>query len=979
MSSLRVDSIESVTPESSLEIKSDLIMIGAMSATTIHVGDSAILSSGNTITLKQTGATVNVENVAQFNNFSVLDYVTSATINFSGDGSTVQINANPRKSSSNKTPKTQGIISVGDEFYFDTNSTLNINTYNFDSGATVTVSSGTINLYETANTLTFNGETTVNNISVFDGASSPNIFFSGGGGTVQINANVRKSRSNKTPKTQGIISVGDELYFDSNANVTINNYTFETASTVTVSSGTLNLYETANTLTFNGETTVNNITAVDTLTSSTVSFYSGGSNTMIINAGGPRSGLIKLKPRGSKDLSIGDEYYFDSNANVSVNNYNFDSGATVTISSGTINLYETANTLTFNGETTVNNITAVDTLTSSTVSFYSGGSNTMIINAGGSRGGLIKLKPRGSKDLSIGDELYFDANANVTVNNYTFETASTVTVSSGTINLYETANTLTFNGETTVNNITAIDTLTSGTINFYSGGNTTIINSGPSKGLIKLKPKGSTNFSIGNNPTYDLGNNSTLNVNNYSLYSGGSIVAATGATVNLFETGNTVNISGTNTINNYNIYVSTGGTEGGVIVSVSGISGNANKLIKVKSDETGFDFITNSEGYETITYADALALEQSQTGGTLTPNKWYKIEASSRGSDETTDFNTYGDIFLKAISSSRFSPDGYLLAINADYNGVGDYTDTGGFITNLGVAYEGMLMDITSDVLIFNNRHWYPTGFFGAAIITSLNDIVTLCTPLTKDYQTKNGYIIEPQKIIYDILNNKIIRMEDKRGNVVNSYFNDITSIERFRFGDNNVISNYIDSVQTCEILNYPNYPNLVFAKNHILNGSIVNPPTGGGNSGLVPSGVTLSIQNCRINDFWFSNNHNKSMYMNNVIISDSKIIGAYSQVILSSSTIHLGNIWLYEQNLSQTASTFNGTITAITLNNQVTNYNTKHRFINGLFINSNVRFQNSQFLKTYSGLTVTLKPGDDIEFKIVGDVAYQTDVNIYI
>jgi hypothetical protein len=414
-----------------------------------------------------------------------------------------------------------------------------------------------------------------------------------------------------------------------------------------------------------------------------------------------------------------------------------------------------------------------------------------------------------------------------------------------------------------------------------------------------------------------------------------------------------------------------------LIVSVSGLSGNADKLIKVKSDELGFDFITNSEGYETITYADALALEQSQTGGTLSLGKWYRIEAVDRGCDETTDFNTYGDIFLKAISSSRFSPDGYLLAINADYQGVGDYSDTGGYLNNVGVAYEGIQIDITTDVIIFNNRHWYPTGFFGnPSTITSLNDITSFCVTFPKDYTTKNGYIIEPQKIVYDLVNNKIMRMENKGGNIVNSIINDNNvAIDNFRFGDDNVKHNYINTPSGCSILNYPI---LTFHSNNMLNGTIVNPPIGGGNSGLVPNGVSLSLSNNFINDNYFINDHTISMQIQNKIISDSKIIGGNNTITVSSSTIQLGNSWDYARLITQTGGTFNGIITAITLNNQVQNYNsTKHRFINQS--TTNITFTNSSQLKTYSGLSFTLKPNDEIEFKFLATIAYQKDINIYL
>lgn len=48
MSTLRVDSIQTATPESSLEINSDVKFVGVLCATTIYVGETTVISSGGT-------------------------------------------------------------------------------------------------------------------------------------------------------------------------------------------------------------------------------------------------------------------------------------------------------------------------------------------------------------------------------------------------------------------------------------------------------------------------------------------------------------------------------------------------------------------------------------------------------------------------------------------------------------------------------------------------------------------------------------------------------------------------------------------------------------------------------------------------------------------------------------------------------------------------------------------------------------------
>jgi hypothetical protein len=91
------------------------------------------------------------------------------------------------------------------------------------------------------------------------------------------------------------------------------------------------------------------------------------------------------------------------------------------------------------------------------------------------------------------------------------------------------------------------------------------------------------------------------------------------------------------------------------------------------------------------------------------------------------------------------------------------------------------------------------------------------------------------------------------------------------------------------------------------------------------------------------------------------------------------GTGWYYDQNITLTGGTFNGIVTAITQDNQITNYNQKFRFFNNS--GSNIIFRNSTFLKTEGGLDaiITSNIYDSIEFIIYGSIAYQTDINNYI
>jgi hypothetical protein len=193
----------------------------------------------------------------------------------------------------------------------------------------------------------------------------------------------------------------------------------------------------------------------------------------VTNAGGPRSGIIKLKPRGTKDLSIGV------------------GPITSTASGQTVSMVEVLG----------------DGLISNT--FILGDWTDPVTNAGGPRNGTIKLKPKGSKDLSIGVgpigstaggetfsavEVYGDG---LVSNAYLF---GSWIDSDGDIDTGFGATGSTASGTT----FSAVEVIGSGIISdrfFIKNPLGPVTNAGGSRGgLIKLKPKGSKDLSIGFGP-----------------------------------------------------------------------------------------------------------------------------------------------------------------------------------------------------------------------------------------------------------------------------------------------------------------------------------------------------------------------------------------------------------------------------------------------------------------------------------------------
>ena len=424
-----------------------------------------------------------------------------------------------------------------------------------------------------------------------------------------------------------------------------------------------------------------------------------------------------------------------------------------------------------------------------------------------------------------------------------------------------------------------------------------------------------------------------------------------------------------------------GGSGGGISGLTSAGTGNISILSTITDNKLVYKTISAGTGInindvdDTLTFItnnyEYMDLSTAQAYSAFTVGQWYRIPVSSRSVTEATNYNTYGDIMLMAVDTNKLSPDGYLLAINADYQDVGDYSDVLDLDTKHGVPYYGQVVGTfaaaTSDIVIYNNRHWSTN--YSQYTLTDESSITGALTPLTKDYTTRNGYIIEPQKIVYDIVTDTINRMEDKRGNV----FINNNNIEIFRFGDNNVKQNYVSTSQPCAIINYPI---LTFIGNNFKFGRI--PIL----TDLVPSAVILYIQNCNIQDYSFTNDYQQSLYISESNIQDKKIFNTSRQFTITSSTITLpmnAQGWLYDQGIDATGGTFNGVVTAISQDNQITNYYQKFRFTNNS--GSNIIFRNSTFIKTEGGLDaiITSNIYDSIEFFVSGGVAYQTDINNYV
>ena len=252
--------------------------------------------------------------------------------------------------------------------------------------------------------------------------------------------------------------------------------------------------------------------------------------------------------------------------------------------------------------------------------------------------------------------------------------------------------------------------------------------------------------------------------------------------------------------------------------------------------DTPVSWVSGAITLTPITWAALLALT---VAGTIVPGQLYLVSDLAP--------NCTSSIFV-GLTTKTVSRDAIGYFLNADYQGVGDYTATGGLAGRWSVALEATMLD--TEVCIWNNNHYYvidKTLFNG----TSPDVNVTAYQLLPYD-ALGYGYIGETDFIEVDLENQWISKREDKRGNSVSLDFITKTSFgatsmsEFFQWGNDEVFANaVIASILQCQnnlnIINNNfvsngstldlNIQTGTVSKNEIINGSSINM---GSNSGTV-------------------------------------------------------------------------------------------------------------------------------------------------
>jgi hypothetical protein len=158
---------------------------------------------------------------------------------------------------------------------------------------------------------------------------------------------------------------------------------------------------------------------------------------------------------------------------------------------------------------------------------------------------------------------------------------------------------------------------------------------------------------------------------------------------------------------------------------------------------------------------------------------------------------TNGGVLIQGVTTNSVSLFGSGIFLNADYQGVGNYSGVAPFGTTLGIWYPTYAGPIAiGDVVIWNNLHYKNlTGVWGTFPSGDAINWQVLAKTTT------TGYIQEIDEVTYNSQFNTILSRKDKRSNYL-QLDSTGTNITQFQWGRDNVFENTIIGNSTMLIAN---------------------------------------------------------------------------------------------------------------------------------------------------------------------------------
>lgn len=343
----------------------------------------------------------------------------------------------------------------------------------------------------------------------------------------------------------------------------------------------------------------------------------------------------------------------------------------------------------------------------------------------------------------------------------------------------------------------------------------------------------------------DQSNNAGTNNITIIAPTGFSVNNASTCVVNVNSGVATITISSNKTYNAQFNYVVGGG--GAIVVKNEGTI--------ITTNATSFDFVgadvnaTAIGGDVTINVQSSFVLLNYATLQTLVltnalvPSQQYLITDAIFVNSPVENV----PIVVEAITTNEITLLGSGIFLNADYQGVGDYSGVSGFVSNLGI-WDIALTPVIGDVVIWNNLNWVNlTGANGGSPDTTPLDWSLLSKSST------NGYIQEIDIIKYNYSTNQISYREDVRNNKVENnlqtYGLTIEAFLVFQWGYDATTENSVLSESAFQIWNN----NKVIFGNSLSNNSVVT---------FAQPNTSRFVQNTFINNAIIS-----------VIVSDGTIV----------------------------------------------------------------------------------------------------------
>lgn len=228
----------------------------------------------------------------------------------------------------------------------------------------------------------------------------------------------------------------------------------------------------------------------------------------------------------------------------------------------------------------------------------------------------------------------------------------------------------------------------------------------------------------------------------------------------------------------------------------------------------GIQGISGGTTFTSLTYS---ALSTLISSNTLIQGSFYLITNAIFINSVGVYFETVS-VLVQAVSTNEISLDGSGVFLNADYQGVGNYSGVAGYVApNQGVWVSAGTY-VVGNVVIWNNYHFVNNT--GVNTLTAPDSDSVNWTRLNKT--TTTGYIMEIDMVKYNVATNQITYREDVRDNRIENNIDTFIRIEAFnvfQWGNNNVQNNTVSYESAIE--NWNNRG--IFNGNVVKNNSQVN------------------------------------------------------------------------------------------------------------------------------------------------------------